>query len=244
MPIDEPLFYCPTLADTDDIVLTGDEARHVAVQRLRVGDAIALFNGRGELARGAVRAFTRQHVQVHIAQRHREPPPRPRVDLYTAVPKGERFAVLLDMATQLGVSRVVPLRWQRSVAERGARANERWQRICVEACKQSRRVHAPEVAAAVPLEEAARQAGAAGARLLVAHLHNDARPLLTLDVAAADHLALFVGPEGGLTDPEAELLRETGAQFVRLGNDVLRIETAAVVFVAMMRAAAAENQAG
>lgn len=245
MFIDEPLFYARALNDGDEIVLTGDEARHITVQRLRVGDAIAVFDGRGEVARGVVRAFARREVRVQIAQRHREPSVYPQIDLYTAVPKGERFAVLLDMTTQLGVSRVIPVHWQRSVADRGARVNERWQRICVEACKQSRRLHVPEVAAAVPFEQAARQAFDVGASLLVAHLHEDARPLLGLELPVIDRMALFVGPEGGLTGAETERLREAGAKFVRLGSDVLRIETAAVAFVAVTRAVvAARRQSG
>ena len=236
MPIEQPLFYHPALDSAEEAVLGGDEARHVAAQRLRVGAAIALFDGRGQVARGRIDALSRNQVRIRIAERSHIPPASPRIDLYSAVPKGERFSVLLDMVTQLGISRVVPVAWQRSLADRGMRASERWQRICVEACKQSRRVYVPEVAAAVTTEKALKEAGAAGARLLVAHLHSEARPLLTVDLTNNDHLALFVGPEGGLTEAEEGLVGEARGQFVRLGGGVLRIETAAVAFTAMARA--------
>lgn len=230
--IPEPLFYHASLAATGDALLSGAEARHAAAQRLRAGDAVALFNGRGDVARGSVRAIGRDGVHVRIERRYREAPPRPRLELYSAVPKGDRVAVMLDMATQLGMTRFTPLRWRRSVVEPNERARERWQRICIEACKQSRRVYVPDIAPAAAVAEAAAQARGRRDLLLVAHPGNQAAPVATIDSAPAERLALFIGPEGGMTDEEVELLRDAGARFVRLGAAILRIETAAVALIA------------
>lgn len=235
--ITEPLFYHPALASADEVVLPEAEARHVAAQRLRAGDAIALFDGRGNLARGRIESLDRKAVRVCVTQRSQASPPAPAIDLYSALPKGDRQAVLLDTATQLGMSRFVPVHWQRSVVEPGTRSRERWQRICVEACKQSRRLHVPEMGEVTPLARAVAAARADEARLLLAHVSPDARPVLTLDFSGGARYALFIGPEGGVTDSEAEHLRSHGAGIVRLGEAVLRVETAAAAMIALVRAA-------
>lgn len=233
----EPLFYQRELDQEGEVVLTGAEARHVAVQRLRTGDAVAVFDGRGRVARGRIASLTRDAVRINVEQRSAAPSPVPAIHLYCAVPKGDRQSVMLDMATQLGVSRFVPVAWSRSVVEPGSRAAERWQRICIEACKQSRRLHVPEIRALTPLSDAMTAARRDRARLLLAHLAPDARPVHALALAPAAPHALFVGPEGGVTDEEAEQLRAGGAELVRLSDAVLRIETATVALLALVRGA-------
>lgn len=244
LPIAEPLFYCPAMDNDGDIVLTGEEARHVGVQRLRAGGAIALLDGRGKIARGTIQTIGRHEVRVTVEQRYHEPPPVPRLSLYSAVPKGDRIAVLLDMATQLGMSRFTPLYWRRSVVEPGKRAQARWERICLEACKQSRRAWLPEIAPPVSFEQAAERAKASGDCLIVAHPGGDAKPLLTMNFADDGGVALFVGPEGGLTDDEAEALRRQNARFVHLGPAILRIETAAVALLALAAARGSPESPG
>jgi len=240
-PLTEPLFYCAAL-DDNEVVLTDDEAHHVGVQRLRAGDAIAVFDGRGQVARGTVRAIGHREVRVTVEQRTHEPRPVPRLALYSAVPKGDRLTVLLDMATQLGMSRFTPINWQRSVAEPGARAHARWQRICLEACKQSRRAWLPEIMPPASLAEAIASARAAGDRLIAAHPASDAVSVLALHLADAPSIALFVGPEGGMTEAEVEMLRREHARLVHLGPGILRIETAAVALLALSGAWAAARQ--
>lgn len=233
--VTEPLFYCAALND-DDIVLTGDEARHVAVQRLRAGDAIAVFDGCGQVARGGIQAISRNAVRVTVEERWREPRSAPDLELYSALPKGDRAAVLLDMATQLGMARFTPVRWHRSVAIAGERSQERWHRICLEACKQSRRLYVPEIAPPVAAEAAAAAVRERGDYLFVAHPGMDARPALSLDLDGAGRIALFVGPEGGLTEDEVAALRGLNVRFVHLGRAILRIETAAVALLAVTNA--------
>jgi 16S rRNA (uracil1498-N3)-methyltransferase len=234
----EPLFYYAALTSDADVVLTGDEAHHVTVQRLRPGDPIAVFNGRGRVARGHIQTISRTTVNIAVAQCYESPPPVPRLELYSALPKGDRLATLLDMATQLGVAKFTPLRWHRSVAVPAERNQERWQRICLEACKQSRRVYLPELAPMSNPEDAATAVQARGDRLIVAHpqKHTDAEP--PPNYAGATPIALFVGPEGGLTEDEVGMFRRLNAQFVFLGATILRIETAAVALLSIMHSAA------
>ena len=233
----EPLFYRAALDTADEVMLTGDEANHVKAQRLKPGDGLALFDGLGLIADGKVQWVGRREIRIAILRRRRESPPAPRIELYCAVPKGERVAVLLDMATQLGLSRFAPVRWARSIVDPGARARDRWQRICIEACKQSRRPHVPEIVATATVEDAAMEARASGALLLLAHPDGGAKSAPTRETTKAERIALFVGPEGGLTDDELKTLRDQGAHLVNLGSAILRIETAAIALIATVNAA-------
>jgi 16S rRNA (uracil1498-N3)-methyltransferase len=230
----EPFFYAPTLADGPRLTVSGDEAHHAAaVQRLRVGDSLALFDGHGHVVRGrllAVRARSRE-IDVEVLERLSLPPPQPRTLLYAALPKGDRMSVLLDMGTQLGMSRFTPLLCARATVEPRPAAPERWSRICLETCKQSRRAHLPELAPPLDISTAAERAAAQGARLLVAHPDANARPP---HARATGAHAIFIGPEGGFTDGEIEYLRTRGAEIVTLGPRVLRIETAAVALLAAL----------
>jgi len=228
----DPLFYCAALGTGGDVVLTGDELSHVKAQRLQPGDSLSLFDGLGQIAQGQVQSIGRREIRIVIAQRRHQPPPAPHIELYCAVPKGDRIATLLDMATQLGMSRYTPIRWAHGVVEPGARAKERWQRICLEACKQSRRLHVPEIGATVALASAVTEARASGAALLLAHPDSDRTPASLPAIASAQRIALFVGPEGGLTEGELTTLRDAGADFLNLGDAILRIETAAIALIA------------
>lgn len=142
------------------------------------------------------------------------------------------------MATQLGMTRFAPLACARSTVAPRPETPERWQRICIEACKQSRRAHLPELGPPVSVVEAADAAAAEGARLLVAHPDPTARPVGTARGGVAA-FALFVGPEGGFTEEEIDALRVRGAHLVTLGPRVLRIETAAVALLAALATGAA-----
>ncbi len=231
-PSRDPLFFCSTLVDGDDVILEDEEAKHIKAQRLQPGDRLALFDGNGRVARGAIRSISRRDVRIAITQRVEEPPLTPHVELCCAVPKGDRMATLLDMVTQLGMSRLTPIRWSRGVVEPGARTAERWRRICIEACKQSRRAHLPQIGTPELLTQAATRVVRENAVVILAHPAPDlSRRLLSIS-APVDRVALFVGPEGGLTDDELTELRKTGAELLDLGPGILRIETAAIAGIA------------
>lgn len=232
-----PLFYCPALAAEGEVVLTGGEANHIKAQRLQPGDAVALFDGRGTVAHGNIRTISRHEIHIAITEAQCEPPPVPRLELFCAVPKGERISVLLDMATQLGMSRFTPVRWRRGVVEPGARAQERWRRICIEACKQSRRAYVPEIAEPAALADAAAEMRSAGALVIAAHPQSGMSPFDVAKISEANRIALLVGPEGGLTGEEAQVLQDAGAHLVSLGDAVLRIETAAISLIVAVNTA-------
>jgi 16S rRNA (uracil1498-N3)-methyltransferase len=150
--------------------------------------------------------------------------------------------ILIEKASELGVARLVPLHLTRSVArphEAGVK-EDRWRRLAVESLKQSKRSHLMEVAAPVPLE-AFLEGVPEGAGLWWA----DPRGISPLAAAARTQaspgpLVLVVGPEGGISPPEAGLLRDRGGIPVGLGGNRLRAETAALGLVTAALAAIGE----
>ncbi len=235
----EPWFFLPALASTgDDAQLTGDEAHHAsAVRRLHAGDAITLFDGRGNLARATVTTANarRREVMLAVTARTLLPPPHPRVHLYCALPKGERLATLLDMGTQLGMTSFTPLACEYSVAKATDGFIARAQRICLEACKQSRRAWLPSLRAATTPAQAATQAAKDGDLVLLAEPGGNA-----LEHAGKNHdrpTTILIGPEGGFSEAELAAMRAAGARQVTFGEGILRIETAAVAALATLRVA-------
>jgi 16S rRNA (uracil1498-N3)-methyltransferase len=151
------------------------------------------------------------------------------VVLYQAVPKGRHMDLVVEKATELGVSRVVPLSTERGVVRlsEGDGKARRWRRVAEAASRQSLRLRIPEVAEVISFPEAMREAGETGVLL---HNGVDLPPLE--DAVPGPVVGLFVGPEGGFGDGELAIAREAGLSLASLGPYRLRSETAGMVAVA------------
>ena len=232
----EPLFYSEQLAEPGaTLVLTGDEAHHaVAARRLHDGDTLWLFDGHGGVARTILlRVVGRgRTLELRIEERRTEPPPRPVIHLACALPKGDRQHVLLDMATQLGMTRFTPLNCGRSVVKPGANSMARWKKICLEACKQSRRFHLPVIESASTIQDVVKYAATHGSDAWIAHSAVQAMTVSTAAYQNANDVTILIGPEGGFTEDEIGQAVAAGARPLTLGTSILRIETAAVALVA------------
>jgi len=208
--------------------------------RCKPGDRVVLFDGTGTEFSAQVEEVGRTDVQLAILARHeldRELPAP--LTLGAALPKGERQKWLVEKAVELGVGRLVPLRTGRSVAQPVEQALARLSRVVIEASKQCGRNRLMEITQPqdwVDFVEASREAPL---RILA---HPDgrarqARPCIPADLwreadpPSAIHLA--VGPEGGFTPEEVALATAAGWQTVSLGPRILRIETAAILLVAL-----------
>jgi 16S rRNA (uracil1498-N3)-methyltransferase len=230
--ISESMFYCPGLSPgADAATVDGEEARHILTsRRLTVGDAIWIFDGRGTVARATIVAKEGRTPTLRVDVHEREfiPLARPHIELACALPKGDRQAVLLDMATQLGMTGFRPLLCERSVARPSPQATRRWQRICIEACKQSRRPHIPVIHAALTPAQAV---ALAGSDFAVWAADQKGTPLPARPLPETEQLLIMVGPEGGFTDAEMTSIAESEAQLISLGTGVLRVETAAIALL-------------
>ncbi len=222
-------------------LLDPDTSKHmVKVMRLRPGDAVTLFDGKGTEWPGTIAAADRRGVRVEVG----EPRPAavatgPRVILGTAIPKGKRMSTLLSMATEAGVDLVVPLDCARS-AVRGVRPAkvEHWGRTVLGAVRQSGRAFIPTVDAEVPLAEFLARPPAAGERRFLASTGPGALPLAAVlgSGPPPGTAVLLVGPEGGFTPAEEQQAIAAGFAPCSLGPHVLRVETAAVAATAVVKA--------
>lgn len=246
-------FYAPREAFAPEgggaVELSVEESRHLReVLRLRAGDEAFVFDGEGREFRCVVgEAGRRGSDAARLEVRGRAEPPCQEspleLTLAVALLKGEKFDLVVQKATELGVSRVVPVVTRRADVrvrdERDVRKRvERWRRLALEACKQSGRARVPAVEAPVAFSELSPSVNARGpsARLMFAERGGAAldEVAASWDVRPASVVAL-VGPEGGWDDEERAQGQRDGWTIITLGGRVLRAETAAIVVGALLQ---------
>jgi 16S rRNA (uracil1498-N3)-methyltransferase len=215
-------------APGDEVVLTGPEAHHAAaVRRVRVDEPVTLGDGAGVWLEGACVQVSPREVVVRVTARTTHPSPSPRLVLVQALAKGDRDELAIQAATELGVDLIIPWQAERSVSRWDGKVDKqlaRWRTIVREAAKQAHRAWVPSVTEPVTSRQLAGRA--ASERMLVLEPSASA-PLTQVDLRAMGADVTFVvGPEGGITPAELELLVDAGAQTVRLGESVLRTSTA------------------
>jgi 16S rRNA (uracil1498-N3)-methyltransferase len=218
----------------DALRLPTGEAHHVLkVLRARTGDVLEVVDADRRLFAAELRGGDEAAILAALEA----PDESVEVSLYQAVPKGGRMDLVVEKATEVGVTRIVPLVTQRGVVEPGGGKVERWRRVAEAAARQSLRLRVPEVSAPAPFARAARQTGEGGVLL-----HNDPG-LEALEDAVGSPASLFVGPEGGWTEEELRLAVEAGLALAQLGPYRLRSETAGMVAVARTVAALESRKA-
>ena len=211
---------------TPSIEVRGDEFHHASrVARVREGEDVEVFDGKGHAAHGRVSEIARDMLRVDVT-RHIDSRESPlRITLAPAIIQLDKFELVLQKATELGVTEIVPLITDRVEVrpERYRGKAERWQKIVFEAVKQSGRAGIP------PLREPERfdqmVKGAVPRIIFDADEPPDALP------ERAVELILLVGPEGGWSEREIAAGRENRCIFQRLGPRRLRAETAAIAAV-------------
>ena len=230
------LFVPPERLSATPIIVSGDEHHHIArVLRARPGDAITLFDGAGGEVDARVVRVGRAETELSPALDSPARPGAARAEtplvLLTAVPRGGRMDFLVQKCCELGVTRIVPVITERSVVRPEPAKRARWEKIAREAARQCGRADVPAVAPPAALA-VALAAPELPARRVMLSPGTDARPLRALLPDRAP-TALLVGPEGGLAAAEVEAARAAGFQPASLGPRILRVETAAIVAVAL-----------
>jgi 16S rRNA (uracil1498-N3)-methyltransferase len=239
-------YFCDFPIGGDRVVLTGGEAHHlVHVMRGRPGMRVTLFDGSGWEYPAQVDEVLPGEVRLTVLGRgeiDRELPVD--IRLGVSLPKGDRQKWLVEKAVELGVAAIIPLRTARSVAQPLPPALARLRRTVIEASKQCGRNRLLEIGE--PQEWGDFVAAApAGAVRLLAHPGKELTVSgcqlpapLTTDNGQLLPVYLAVGPEGGFTPDEVALATAAGWQQVDLGRRTLRIETAALLLVALVSAGA------
>jgi 16S rRNA (uracil1498-N3)-methyltransferase len=205
------------------------ESNHVHnVLRGGNGDFIEVVDGEGRLF--AARLCS--GVEVAVVEELEGPGGADvEISLYQAVPKGGRMDFVVEKATEVGATRIVPLLAERGVVTPREGKVGRWRRVAEAAARQALRLGVPEVAEPVRFEDAASEVGERGVLL-----HN-APDLQPVEAVVGAPVSLFVGPEGGWSEGELLLAEEAGLTFGGLGPYRLRSETAGIIAVARTVAA-------
>lgn len=216
--------------------INGDEARHLTrVLRVEVGQKYEISDNQ-QLYLAEIETARKEHVVFRVLEKLQTPPPGQHVTLLAALIKFDHFEWILEKATELGVSRIVPVEAERS--ERGldraaGKRRERWLRIILESCQQCRRPQQPLLDEPLRLVNALKTES--DARFFLEE-NPGAPPFLNV-VGTAESASLVVGPEGGWTDAERGQAATAGWTAVSLGRNVLRAETAAIAGLAVLACA-------
>jgi len=235
---------------SDQIIVRGEQAYHLkSVLRARVGDCFEFVDGEGRWARARVEAIpTRGEVICHIQEQHTTRSPKEdRAVLIQALIRFEKFEWILEKATELGTTRIIPVvtahteaRWREVSRAR----RDRWQKILIESLKQCRRLHLPVLAEPEPFDQAVSRAKAEVKLILSEKPGTPALKSVFLAIRstfegvrrnpASPRISLAVGPEGGWTDEEIAFSLQCGFMPASLGEGILRTETAALAGLAIL----------
>ena len=233
-----PRFFVPSvLSPGAELSLPARAAQHVAVLRLRPGDAVVLFDGCGGEYAGTLSRIGKGETRVLVAS-HSDTERESTLDITLAqgLSSGERMDYALQKATELGVSRIQPLATERSVVrlsdDRAERKLSHWQNVVISACEQCGRNRVPGVAQVVTLPEFLSAGSGEALRLLP----DPGAQVRLRDLEPARSIVLLVGPEGGFTEHERQSAERAGFTPVRLGPRVLRTETAPLAAISALQA--------
>lgn len=229
-------FFTPDLVfDQAEIVIDQTEAHHLLhVLRAKPGLAVEVFNGQGLSALGEIRECKRKEVVVALESFQRSAESTAGLTLAVALPKGDRARWLVEKATELGVSRLIPLETQRSVKELNKKGLTKLEQSVVAACKQSRRDWLMPIADSLSWQKFSEQQHEAGQPWGLCHLSEQTIPISQFaSENAGKSVTIAIGPEGGWTEEEAEMAMRSGASSLQLGSTILRTETAALAVAAL-----------
>ena len=222
-----PRFFCgEPIAQSATFALDARIAQHVRVLRLREGEAITLFDGTGgevpatltQIGKRDVLVTTALHIDIERETQRN-------VTLYASLIANDRFDWLVQKATELGVKNIQPMFTERSQRIPGdvEKRAEHWRGVAIAACEQCGRNQIPNIHSPITLSDALAALGDQSLILLDA----DGSADISSSIITTSN-AVFIGPEGGFSPSELDVLRKRCDHRLRLGPTVLRAETAAI----------------
>jgi 16S rRNA (uracil1498-N3)-methyltransferase len=232
-------FYAPPSSFTEASVrLDADEARHLTrVLRLGAGARVFVFDGEGAEYECEVTLVAKHEVDLNLLRRLDDAVESPlRLTLAQALIKGDKFDWVIQKATELGVTRIVPLVTEHSdikrAEERVGQRLQRWRRISLEALKQCGRRRLVEICEPAPFGDFCGSA-AQDARLIFSERGGESLTQVSAKLRDVNYLSLCVASEGGWSEGELQKATSCGFTPVRLGSRILRTETAAIAAVSL-----------
>ncbi|MBF0494622.1 MAG: 16S rRNA (uracil(1498)-N(3))-methyltransferase [Candidatus Omnitrophica bacterium] len=239
-------FYVPPEKvdrELERIVLDAEEAHHaIDVMRLKEGDAITVFDGKGNEYRCSIERVRKAPASLLMSILDQKTIPAVNgltLHLLQAIPKKDKIELIIEKAVEIGVDSVTAVVTERTVSRPDKTAVPkklaRWRKIALEAAKQSGRADVPAVFFAQNLERA-KEIIPDYDLILCAHLNEGTSPLKTaLKGFSGGKVLLMIGPEGDFTPREIDSLKAKNVKFVSLGRNVLKSDTAALYLLSVVK---------
>jgi 16S rRNA (uracil1498-N3)-methyltransferase len=217
----------------------GEDVRHIrTVLRKGPGDLLTLLDGQGREYTVRIMMIERSKIEAQIINRKERTTASPVVILGQGLPKSDKMDWIVQKATELGVSAIVPLVTERTIVKIKDEEKRvvRWQKICREAAMQSGRPDIPMVEAIRPFRDFVGTLAPVPQNLLLFPWEEGTQPIkVTLRrMPGIEKVVILIGPEGGFSQAEADLAKQEGFHLVSLGPNILRTETAAVAVLSMV----------
>jgi 16S rRNA (uracil1498-N3)-methyltransferase len=232
-------FITPEQVRETHITVTGDDLRHIrTVLRKKPGDLLTLLDGRGMEYIVRIATMERTEIDTEIVEQRKRELPTVRVTLGQGLPKSDKMDFIVQKATELGVSSLVPLITERTIVkvkDEEKRA-ARWQKIAHEAAMQSDRPDIPLIEPIMSYRDLMTTLDPGPLPLLLFPWEEGTVPIKQVlrQMPNAQNIVVLIGPEGGFSQAEADLAKQRGFQHVSLGPNILRTETAAVAVLSMI----------
>lgn len=224
-------FVEPEALQPDFLILTGENAQHAKVLRLRCGENVLVCDGQGNECLCTISDVSPDQISLVVQKRlETESEPCVHVSVYMAFPKGDKLEHVIQKATELGAYEIVAFPSSRCVSKPDDKSLkkklERWQKIAASAAEQSGRGRIPQVIT-VPSYRAALER-AAKADLALLFYENEQSTTLKMALSQGEYrsVSLLTGPEGGLEISEVNQAQDAGLKVCTLGKRILRCETA------------------
>ena len=224
-------FVTPEELQSDILELTGENAQHAKVLRLKEGEQVLVCDGEGRECLCAIRNVSSGLVELDVVTRQdSESEARVKASVYMAFSKGDKLEHVIQKATELGACEIVAFPSARCISrpdEKSLKKKlERWQKIAASAAEQSGRGRIPQVIVLGSYKEALARAAQADKAILF--YENERATTLRMALEAGDYtsISMLTGPEGGLEEKEVAQAMEAGLQVCTLGRRILRCETA------------------
>ena len=230
-----PHFYVnPKDIKDKSFVIENEQFHYLStVRRFSAGDEINIFDGLGNSYKARIDNIDRTTMKGTILSSKTFVLPKIKVSLYTAIPKGERFDWLIEKAGEIGISKIVPVIYLRSVVkELSENKIERYKKISISASSQSWRADIMPVDKPVKFNEAAEKVSREKDTLNVLPWESEEnKKILSLlnENKYVKNINIFIGPEGGFDKTEIDVALKNNFKTVTLGKNILRVETAAIV---------------
>lgn len=234
-------FIKPEEVRGNSILITGEDVNHIKnVLRLRTGEEVILADGRGTDYTVELERFEPGCIVTKVIDsKTNASEPLLEVTLYQGLPKSDKMDLIIQKGIELGVSRIVPVMTERTVVRIDNRKDAdtkvaRWQRIALEAAKQSNRGRVPAVEYPITFQEALKRASDMQLRIIPYEKETGKGLKQLLANGTITSAAVFIGPEGGFTGKEVENAIQAGITPVTLGPRILRTETAGIAVLSIL----------